>query len=107
MNYDRNKKLPSCFYKVKIIWCNYNHTCQLISIFYKAAKHLSGGAMNLDIATMHSLCMLLKSNPATNDCALRPLLTEYVHHDAAIDATYIRQFRQRVAYFYATNPNYL
>ena len=63
--------------------------------------------MKLDLAAMNSLLMLLKSNPATNDCALRPLLTEYVHHDAAIDATYIRQFRQRVAYFYATNPNYL
>ena len=95
-----------CYYKVNITWCDYNHICQLSSILYKTAGHLSRGAMKLDLAAMNSIVMLLKSNPATDACALRPLLTEYVHKDVVIDATYIRNFRQRVAYFHASNPNY-
>ena len=38
--------------------------------------------------------------------SLRSLLTEYVHHDVAIDCNYIRNFRQRVACFHAANPSY-
>ena len=102
----RNMKLPLSFYKVKTTWCNYNHTCQLSSIFYKTATQLSRGSIKLDLVGMNSLIMLLKSNPATNARSLRSLLTEYVHHDVAIDCNYIRNFRQRVAYFHAANPSY-
>ena len=38
-NHKEDKK-QACYYKVKITRCNYNHTCQLSSIFYKSAKHL-------------------------------------------------------------------
>ena len=55
---------------------------------------------------MNTLIMLLKTNPAINACSLRSLLAEYVHKDVAVDCTYMRRFRQWVAYFHAVNPNY-
>ena len=55
---------------------------------------------------MNGVILLLKSNPTTDARALRPLLNEYVHHDVAIDASYIRNFRKRVAYFHASNPEH-
>ena len=55
---------------------------------------------------MNSVIMLLKSNPSTDARSLRSLLTEYVHQDVPIDAAYLRNFRQRVAYFHASNPSY-
>ena len=50
--------------------------------------------------------MLLKSNSTTDTRALRPLFIEYVHHDIVIDVSYIRNFRKRVAYFHAFNPEH-
>ena len=102
----KHKKVPFSFYKVKITWCNYNHSCQLSSIFYKTATQLSRGKMKLDLNGMNTLLMLLKSNPAIDTRSLRSLLLEYVHKDVSIDSTYIRNFRQRVAYFHAANPSY-
>ena len=72
-------KIPLSFCKVKITRCNYNHTCQLSSIFYKTDSQLSRGTMKLDLTSMNSVIMLLKSNPATNARSLRSLLSEYVH----------------------------
>ena len=92
------QKKPACFHKVKVTKCNYNHTCQLSSIFYKSAKHLSRGTVKLDLDAMNGVIMLLKSNPTTDARALRTLLNENVHHDVAFDASYIRNFRKRVAY---------
>ena len=99
-------KIPLSFCKVKITRCNYNHTCQLSSIFYKTDSQLSRGTMKLDLTSMNSVIMLLKSNPATNACSLRSLLSEYNHHDVVIDSTYLRNSRQRVEYFHASNPSY-
>ena len=102
----KHSKVPLSFFKVKITWCNYNHTCQLSSIFYKTATQLSRGKVKLDLCGMNTVIMLLKTNPAIDTRSLRSLLAEYVHKDVAIDCTYMRNFRQRVAYFHATNPNY-
>ena len=55
---------------------------------------------------MKTLIMVLKSNPSTNARSLRPLLLPYVTKEQDITSTFIRNFRQRVAYFLALNPNF-
>ena len=55
---------------------------------------------------MNSLLLLLKAKPNTEARELRPILSEYLPSDIPIDATYLRNFRLRVAYFHAANPNY-
>ena len=101
-----DEELPNSFWKVKLTTCQYDHSCQLSNIFYKTAKRQSRGTAKIDLASMTSLLMLLKANPTTSANALRPLLLEYIHHDVPLDSTYIRNFRQRVAYFHAKNPDF-
>ena len=55
---------------------------------------------------MKTLTMVLKSNHSTNARSLRPLLLPYVNKEQDITSTFIRNFRQRVAYFLALNPNF-
>ncbi len=57
-----NIKVPLSFLKVKVTWRNYNHTCQLSSIFYKTATQLLRGKAKLDLCGMNTLIMLLKTN---------------------------------------------
>ena len=82
------------------------HTCQLSTQFYKTALSTSAGVAKLDLSRMKTLIMVLKSNPATNARTLRPLLLPYVNNEQEITATFIRNFRQRVAYFLALQPNF-
>ena len=103
---EKDKGKPNSFFKVKLTRCHYDHTCQLSNIFYKTAKRQSRGVSKVDLNGMTSLVMILKTNPTTCSSTLRPLLSEYIHHDVALDASYIRNFRHRVAYFHAKNPNF-
>ena len=106
VEYNTCLKLPLSYFKVKLSWCNYNHTCQLSLIFYNTATCLSRGKVKVNLDSIYSVLMLLKCNHAIYDCSLRPLLTQYVHHDVEIDCNYIRNCMQRVACFHALKPSY-
>lgn len=103
---DRDTTLPNIFHKVRITTCNYEHTCELSSIFFKTANRMSRGKVKINLKAMTSVLMLLKANPTTSANSLRPLLLEYVHHDIPLDCVFLRNFRQRVALFHAQNPEF-
>ena len=106
LEYQHKNHIPTSLYKIKITECNYNHTYQLSSIFYKTANLQLHGTCKLNLNGMNSILILFKSNPATYASSLRPILMEYVHRDIPLDTTYIRNFRQRVALFHTKNPTY-
>ena len=100
------KQKPDVFYKVKITHLNAEHTCQLSTQFFKTAQKKSSGIPKIDLSGIQTILMVLKSNPSLSARDLRPILTQYIPSEQESDAKFVRNFRLRVAYFLAKNPNY-
>ena len=104
--FNRKAKRPTCMYQVKVTICNPNHNCELSAAFYKIAAATSAGRPKLKLSGMNSLLHILKLTPSTSAEILRPLLKYFVHHDTPLDCYFIRNFRHRVAYYHAQNPDF-
>ena len=107
LDYKINNPKSAILYKVKITECNPEHSCQLSSQFYRHACSTSTGQSKIKRSRMNTLLMVLKTDPSTSSNALRPLLSEYLQNDIWINSTFIRNFRQRCAYYHAKNPNHV
>lgn len=107
IGYKGKVKLPKSFYKVHIMGYNLNHTCGLSNIFFKVAKNKAESTIRINLSSMNSILMLLKTNPSISTNSLRSFLEEHVTDDTSLNCVFIRIFRLRVAYFHATNPNYI
>ena len=108
LGYNRKNIKPSSFYKVKITECNTAHTCELSNQFFQHALDISAGQSKIELSRLNTLLTVLKTDPSTSANALRPLITDSLSFNGTpIDATFIRNFRQRVAYYHAKNPNHV
>ena len=85
---------------------NAEPTCQLSTQFFKTAQKKSTGIPQIDLSGMQTIVMVLKSSPSLSTRDLRPMLTQYIPSEQELDAKFLRNFRLRVAYFLAKNPNY-
>ena len=102
---NRNAPKPNIFYKVRITSCDPKHTCQLSHQFYNVAEATSTGEGKISLIGMQTLLHVLKTRPNTCARDLRPLMKQFVEKNQPLDCVFIRNFRQRMAYFIAKNPD--
>lgn len=88
--FDRNS---NTLYKVNIIACHTVHNCQLSSQFYQHIVGTSAVHSKINLSCLNTILMVLKTDPSASLKALRPLLTEYLRNDTALNAVLIRNFR--------------
>ena len=99
-------KIHNVFYKVKITKCVAEHTCQLSTQFYDRAMITSSREQKISASRMQTLVYVLKNRPSICARDLRPIIAEFVKVDQPLDYYFIQNFRQRIAYFIAKNPNF-
>jgi hypothetical protein len=65
INYCHNKdsKKPNIFYPVKITKVNYQHTCQLSTVFHQESKQ-KNGTLQLDLNGLNHIIGLLREKPS-------------------------------------------
>jgi hypothetical protein len=102
--YCKNKALkkPDIFYHVKITNVNFQHTCQMTTIFHRQALQLSGG-LQPDLNGVNDIMSLLREKPMLRSDVLRPLLTKYLPFYKATDAQFIANFRIRAQHWLVAN----
>lgn len=99
IGYTHNKdtRLPTIFYQVKITQVNLSHTCELSTNSHRVAIQKSGYQQpNLD--GMNDIMSLLREKPTLSSETLRPLLLKYLPTYYSIDAKFIGNFRKRAQY---------
>ncbi len=100
MNYSKKTptKKPNIFYRVKITGVNYEHTCQLSTVFHRESKQ-KNGTLQPDLNGLSDIIGLLREKPNLKPDLLRPLLLKYIPYYKTIDAKFIRNFRQRALHW--------
>lgn len=89
---------PNIFYQVKITAANYEHTCQLSTVFHRESKQ-KNGTLQPNLNGLSDIIGLLREKPNLKPDLLRPLLLKYIPYYKAIDAKFIRNFRQRAIHW--------
>jgi hypothetical protein len=82
---NKNLKKPDVFYQVKITSVNYEHSCQMTTIFHRQAIQTAGGYQP-DLNGLNDIVSLLRHKPNLQAEVLRPLLLKYLPHYKATDA---------------------
>ena len=100
MNYSKKTptKKPNIFYRVKITRVNYEHTCQLSTVFHRESKQ-KNGTLQPDLNGLSDIIGLLREKHILKPDLLRPLLLKYIPYYKTIDAKFIRNFRQRALHW--------
>jgi hypothetical protein len=100
MGYSQNKesKKPNIFYWVKITGVNYEHTCQLSTVFHRESKQ-KNGTLQPDLNGLSDIIGLLRETPNLKTDLLQPLLLKYIPYHKSIDANFIHNFRQRALHW--------
>ena len=84
---------------------HYYHTCQMSSQGFRTAVQSMKSKVNVDVKVLHAAIHMLKINPQLPALELRPLLTNCVATNAPITASFLSNFRRRVALYILKNPN--
>jgi hypothetical protein len=95
-------KKPDIFYHVKITQVNYQHTCQMSTIFHRQALQKSGG-LQPDLNGLNDIMSLLREKPMLSSGVLRPLIAKYLPFYKATDAKFICNFRLRAQNWLVAN----
>jgi hypothetical protein len=95
-------KKPDIFYKVKITNVNFEHTCQLTTIFHRQAMQKSGG-FQPNLNGLNDIIALLRLKPNLPTEVLRPLLLKYLPHYKATDTQFLINFRRRARHWLITH----
>jgi hypothetical protein len=100
INYCHKKesKKPNIFYRVKITKVNYQHTCQLSTVFHLESKK-KNGTLQPDLNGLNVIIGLLHEEPNLKPDLLQPLLLKYIPCYEAIDAKFIHNFRERALHW--------
>ena len=101
INYIARHKKPPVFYRVRITKVNSNHTCSLCSEFLNQANRVSRGKTKYNLSKLTTVIDVIRNDPCIQTSSLRSLLQECVSPDLWINASFIRNFRQRAALFIA------
>ena len=72
---------------------------------YNAAEETSTGERKINLIGIKTLLHVLKTKPSTCARDLSPLMKQFVEKNQPLDCVFIRNFRQRMAYFIAKNPD--
>jgi hypothetical protein len=92
-------KKPNIFYWVKITGVNYEHTCQLSTLFHRESKQKKG-TLQPDLNGLNDISIgLLREKPNFKPDILQPLLLKYIPYYKSIDAKFIHNFRQRALHW--------
>jgi hypothetical protein len=97
-SHDKERKKPDIFYQVKITGVNYEHTCQLYTVFHRESKQ-KNGTLQPDLNGLSDIIGLLLEKPNLKPDLLRPLLLKYIPYYKSIDAKFIHNFRQRALHW--------
>ncbi len=81
---NRALKKPDIFYHVKITHTNYDHACQMTTIFHRQALQKSG-CLQPDLNGLNDIMSLLREKQMLQSGVLRPLLAKYLPFYAATD----------------------
>jgi hypothetical protein len=86
MKYCKKKQLekPNIFYQVKITGVNYEHTCQLSTVFHGESKQ-KNGTLQPDLNGLNNIISLLCEKPNLKPDLLHPLLLKYIPYYKAIE----------------------
>jgi hypothetical protein len=99
---NRALKKPDIFYHVKITQVNYDHTCQMSTIFHRQALQ-KAGCLQPDLNGLNDIMSLLGEKSMLQSDVLGPLLAKYLPFYAATDSMYIVNFRRRAQHWLVTN----
>ena len=89
-------KVPKIYFQAQITKANYLHTCELNTQSHRQAI-ISSGGLTFDLDGVIVPISLLKTNPRLSTKILRPYLEKYIPFYKSCDASFIRNFRKRVA----------
>ena len=95
-------KKPDIFYQVKITQVNFEHTCQMTTIFHRQALQKSGG-LQPNLNGLNDIMSLLREKPMLQSSVLRPLIAKYLPFYKATDAKFIDNFRLRAKNWLVAN----